>query len=92
MFGLSLLQELLIVWAVVTGVTIALLFYRSTLNARQEDQLCLSRSASSLEERNREAIRKERRLVPYLYVFVTISVVLLLSVVGTWLWQGLLST
>ena len=89
---ISLLEGLLIVWAVVTGITVVLAIYRSTLGAHEEDQLFLTNADSMLEREQEEVLKKERKLAPYLYVLGTVSVVLLLSVVGVWLYQGLLMT
>jgi hypothetical protein len=90
--GISLLKALLIAWAAVTSIMVVLLIYRSTLGAHEEEQLFLGEKGNLLEREQQEVIKKERRLTPFLYALGTASVVLLLSVVGVWLWRGLLMT
>lgn len=92
MFDISLLEGLLIIWAVVTGIVVVLLIYRSTLGSQGEDQLYLSAAEDALESEHQATLKKEKKLAPFLYVLGTISVVLLLSITGIWLWQGLLMT
>jgi len=92
MFGITLLEELLIIWAVVTGTMVLLMIYRSTLGTQGEDQLYLSEAEDVLEREHQEVLKKEKKLAPFLYVLETVSVILLLSIVSVWLWQGLLMT
>ena len=92
MFGISLLKGLLIIWGFVMSVTVALLIYRSTLGAHEEGQLFLSQADSMLEREQEEVLKKERKVAPFLYALGTLSAVLLLSIVGLWLYRGLLMT
>ena len=92
MFDVSLLKGMLIIWAIVTGVMTVLLIYRSTLGAHEQDQLYLTKGEAMIEEEQKNILKKERKLAPFLYVLGTVSVVLLLSIVGVWLYQGLLMT
>ena len=92
MIHMGLLRELLIVWAIVTSCMIVLLIYRSTLGAHEDNQLYLGQAESMLRHEQEEIIKKEKKLAPFLYVFGTVSGVLLLSIVAVWIWQGLLMT
>jgi len=90
MLGISLLQGLLLIWVGVMIIALALIFYRSILGGREADQICLSQGDSMQEREQEEVLKKAKRIAPFLYVSVTASVVLLLSVVGVWLYQRLL--
>ena len=92
MLGVTLLKGLLIVWAVVTSIMVALLIYRSTLGAHEDNQLYLGQADAMLQREQEEVIKKEKKLAPFLYVLGTLSVILLLSIVSVWLWRGLLMT
>lgn len=92
MFGVSLLAGLLIIWAVVTGAVVVLAIYRSTLSSPGEERLFLGGEGDVIEREHQNTLRKEKRLAPFLYVLGTLSVILLLSIAGLWLWQGLLMT
>lgn len=89
MFGVSLIKGLLIIWAIVTSLWVALLIYRSTLGSHEDNQLFLGRPDNLLEHDQQEVVKRERNLAPFLYVLGTASAALLLSVVGVWLWRGL---
>jgi len=91
-FGISLLKGLLIVWAVVTSFMMVLLIYRARLGAHEEDQLYLSQADNMLEREQKEVLKKLKKLAPFLYALMTVSVVLLLSIASIWLWRGLLMT
>ena len=92
MSGISLLEGLLIIWAVVTGVMVVLVIYRSTLGSHEEDRIYLSPADNMLEREQQEVLKKERKLAPYLYALGTVSGALLLSIVCLWLWKGLMMT
>jgi hypothetical protein len=91
-FDISLLEGLLIIWAVVTGIAMVLVIYRSTLGSQGEDQLYLSEAEVVLEREHQKTLKREKKLAPFLYVLGTLSGVLLLSIVSIWLYQGLLMT
>ena len=92
MFDISLLEGLLIIWAVVTGIFVVLLIYRSTVGSQGEDQLYLSEAEDVMEREHQETLKKEKKLAPFLYVLGTVSGALLLSIATIWLWEGLLMT
>ncbi|MBZ5515289.1 MAG: hypothetical protein LAN62_10725 [Acidobacteriia bacterium] len=87
--AVGLLHDLLVAWAISTGVVIVLLFYRSMLGGRDKEQLFLNQPEQLIAREHQEVVRKEKRVGSILYALATVSVVLLLSIVGVWLWQGL---
>jgi hypothetical protein len=81
------------VWAVVTIVYIALVMYRSHLIRQESDWIPLTE-----DDREDRAIRsqtviemKTQKLSIPIKAFGTLSVVLLLVVVGYWLYQGIVT-
>ena len=92
MFHAHLLRSLLIIWAIVTGRTLVLGIYRSTLGGRVEDQLYLSEAENRQQQEHEEVVKRVKRLAPFLYVLGSASGVLLLSIIGVWLYRGLLMT
>lgn len=78
-------------WGLVTIALIALLVYRSRLEKQETDWIPLTD-----DEREDQAIRaqtmiemKTRRLTIPIRALGTLSVVLLLAIVGFWLYQGI---
>jgi len=80
---------MLIVWAVLTGVWIFLLIYRSVRMSDESEQLFLGQGEESLAQEQQEAIHKEERVGAFLYTFCVASIVLLASTLGVWIWRGL---
>jgi hypothetical protein len=52
------MEWLLIAWGIVTGIFLLLLFYRSMLTRREDDQLFIDESASSMATEQRELLAK----------------------------------
>jgi hypothetical protein len=92
MLAVGLMGGMFIVWAVLTGMVIVLSFYRSMLGGRDKEQLFLSQPDELMAREHEEVVSKEKKVGPILYTLATVSAVLLLSIVGLWLWRGLLRT
>ncbi len=83
------LFELLIVWGVLTAVLIALLIYRGTLTMHEDDQLFLGESESHMAREQMEVMAKVNKLGPFVKVLGTASAVLILTIAGIAIYQGL---
>jgi hypothetical protein len=83
------LFELLIAWGVLTAALIALLIYRGTLTMQEDDQLFLDESESHMAQEQLEIMAKVNRLGPFLKVLGTASAVLILTIAGIAIYQGL---
>jgi len=89
MHRVGLLGIMLIVWAVLTGVWILLLIYRSVRVSEESEQLFLSQGKESLAKQQEETIHKEERVGAFLYAFGIASIGMLVSTLGVWIWRGL---
>lgn len=83
------LIKLFIVWIVVTVLWIALLFYRAGLSRKEDDQLFLGRGEDALQHEQQAIVRKQKRISPYLTATGILSLILLLVVIGMWIYVGL---
>jgi hypothetical protein len=92
MLAVGLMRGMFIVWVILTGVVIVLSFYRSMLGGKDKEQLFLSQPGQLLEREHEEVVSKENKVGSILYALATVSAVLLLSIVGIWVWRGLLRT
>ncbi len=92
MLAIGLMRGMFIVWVILTGVVIVLSFYRSMLGGKDKEQLFLSQPGQLIEREHEEVVRKEKKVGSILYALATVSAVLLLSIVGIWVWRGLLRT
>ena len=83
------MEWLLIVWGIVTGVFLILLFYRSTLTRQEDDQLFIDESASSMATEQRELIAKVNKINPLVKTVGATSGVMLLVIAGWAVYIGL---
>jgi hypothetical protein len=89
---MSVMTVLLTIWGVLTGILVLLLIYRSTLAMHEDDQLFLNDAESHLQVEQTELQRRMTRLQPILRVLGVGSGVLMLVMVGMWLWQGFMQS
>lgn len=83
------LFELMIAWGVLTAALIALLIYRGTLTMHEDDQLFLDESESHMAREQQEIMQKVNRLGPFVKVLGTVSAVMILGIVGAYVYQAL---
>lgn len=86
---MSPLVGLLIVWGVLTALLVILLIYRSTLTMREDDQLYLSDSGSSMQQEQTEILTKVNKLTPMVRILGAASGVLILVIAGMALYTQL---
>jgi hypothetical protein len=86
---MSTLFELLIAWGVLTAALIALLIYRGTLTMHEDDQLFLGESESHMAREQMEIMAKVNKLGPFVKVLGTASALLILTIAGIAIYQGL---
>jgi Tfp pilus assembly protein PilN len=86
---MSPMMWLLAVWGVLTAVLVILLIYRSTLTMHEDDQLFLDESESHMEREQAELMLKVAKLNPLVTWLGAASGVLILTIAGVWLYQGL---
>jgi hypothetical protein len=86
---MSTLFELVVAWGVLTVALIILLIYRGTLTMHEDDQLFLGESESHMAQEQMEIVQKLNRLGPFVKVLGTASAVLMLTIAGLAIYQGL---
>jgi hypothetical protein len=83
------MEWLLIVWGVVTGVFLMLLFYRSTLTRQEDDQLFIDESSSSRATEQRQLIAKVNKINPLVKMVGATSGLMILAIAGWAVYLGL---
>jgi hypothetical protein len=82
------LLSVLVLWGAVTAVLIGLLAYRGTLEIREDDQIFLDRAGDSMANEQRELVARIDKLSKPIKLFMILSVVLLLTALGVFLYEG----
>jgi hypothetical protein len=82
------MSMLMSVWAVLTAVLAILLIYRSALSMHEDDQLFLNSSESQLEQDQKQVMARMNRVRPLVNVLGASSGLLVLMMVGLWVWRG----
>jgi hypothetical protein len=79
----------LIMWGVVTGILLILLFYRSTLTRQEDDQLFIDESSSSRATEQSQLIAKVNKLNPLVKIVGATSGLMILAIAGWAVYLGL---
>ncbi len=83
---------LFIAWGVVTAALIVVVIYRSTLSAKEDDQLFLDAAEAHMVQEQRLLVQKMDKLAKPIITLAIISGVLLLVSVGLWVYEGFKQT
>ena len=83
------LEWLLIVWGIVTGIFLILLFYRSTLTRQEDDQLFIDESSASRATEQQQLIAKVNKINPLVKMVGATSGVMILAIAGWAVYIGL---
>ena len=82
------IEVLLIAWGVVTAALICVMIYRSALQTHEEDQIFLDAAGESMAQEQRAIVSKIEKLGMPITGLAVLSGVILLAIVGMWLYQG----
>jgi hypothetical protein len=82
------LLGVLVLWGAVTAVLIGLLAYRGTLEIREDDQIFLGRAGDSMANEQREIVARIDKLSKPIKLLMILSIVLLLTALGVFLFEG----
>ena len=80
---------LLIAWGVVTAIFLLLIAWRSVLSSHEDDQIFIDSAQDHMAREQRELITKINKLSPPILTSGITSGVLLLLMVGIFVYQGL---
>ena len=83
------MEWLLIVWGIVTGIFLILLFYRSTLTRQEDDQLFIDEASSSRATEQSQLIAKVNKINPLVKLVGATSGLMILAIAGWAVYLGL---
>jgi hypothetical protein len=85
---MNALPVLIVVWAILTGVFLALLAYNGTITRYEENQLFLAGSNAHEEQRQSSIVRRVNRLVPYIRALGTLAAVMTVMIIAIYTWDA----
>ena len=83
------MEWMLIVWGIVTGIFLILLFYRSTLTRQEDDQLFIDESSASRATEQSQLIAKVNKINPLVKLVGATSGLMILAIAGWAVYLGL---
>jgi hypothetical protein len=83
------MELMLIVWGVVTGIFLVLLFYRSMLTRQEDDQLFIDESSASRATEQSQLIARVNKINPIVKLVGATSGLMILAIVGWAVYLGL---
>jgi len=86
---MNALPVLIVVWAVVTGLFLALLAYNATITRYEENQLFLDDASASVNEQQQQSsiVRKVQKTMPYVRVLGSLSAIFTVLIVAIYTWD-----
>lgn len=82
------LPVLIVIWAVVTGVFLALLAYNGTITRYEESQLFLADINANEQQRQTAIVRRVNRTMPYIRVLGTISALMTAVIIAIYTYDS----
>lgn len=84
---MSAIPVLIVVWAVVTGIFLALLAYNGTITRYEDNQLFLA-DTSGGEQRQSAIVQRVHRTQPFIRATGVLSALMTIAIVGIYTWDA----
>jgi len=82
------LPALIVIWAVLTGLFLALLAYNGTITRYEENQLFLDSSNANEMQLQAAVLRRVNKIIPYIRALGTLSAVMTVLIIGIYTWDA----
>ncbi|HEX3569244.1 MAG TPA: hypothetical protein VHU44_00310 [Acidobacteriaceae bacterium] len=82
------LPALIVIWAVMTGLFLALLAYNGTVTRYEENQLFLADINANEQQRQSAIVRRVNRIMPFVRGLGTLSALMTLLIIGMYTWDA----
>ncbi len=84
---MNALPDLIAVWAILTGLFLALLAYNATITRYEDNQIFLDDASAQEQQQQTAIVRKINRILPFIRVLGTLSGVLAIVVIVVYTWD-----
>lgn len=85
---MSALPVMIVTWAILTGLFLALLAYNATITRYEENQLFLADINANEQQQQTSIVRKVNRLMPYIRIVGSLSAVIAVAIVAIYTWDA----
>jgi hypothetical protein len=85
---MSVLPILIVIWAVLTGLFLALLAYNGTITRYEENQLFLADINANEQQQQTTIVRRINRTTPYLRALGGLSALTTVLIIGIYTWDA----
>jgi hypothetical protein len=85
---MNALPALIVVWAVLTGLFLALLAYNGTITRYEDNQLFLADINANEQQRQSTIVRRVNKTLPYVRILGTLSGVFTVLIIGIYTWDS----
>jgi hypothetical protein len=85
---MNALPVLIVVWAILTGLFLALLAYNGTITRYEDNQLFLADINANEQQRQTTIVRRVNKTLPFVRVFGTLSAILTVVIITIYTWDS----
>ena len=85
---MNALPVLIVVWAILTGLFLALLAYNGTITRYEDNQLFLADINANEQQRQTTIVRRVNKTLPFVRVLGALSAVLTVLIIGIYTWDS----
>ena len=85
---MNALPVLIVIWAVLTGMFLALLAYNGTITRYEDNQLFLADINANEQQRQSTIVRRVNKTLPYVRVLGTLSGIFTVLIIAIYTWDS----
>jgi len=85
---MSAMPVLIVIWAVLTGLFLALLAYNATITRYEENQLFLADINANEQQQQTAIVLRVNKTLPYIRIVGSLSALMTLVIIGLFTWDA----
>ena len=85
---ISALPVLIVIWAILTALFLALLAYNGTVTRYEENQLFLADINANEQQQQNLIVRKVNRTLPFIRALGSLSAVMTVAIIAIYTWDA----
>jgi hypothetical protein len=85
---ISALPVLIVIWAILTALFLALLAYNGTVTRYEENQLFLADINANEQQQQHTIVRKVNRTLPFIRALGSLSAIMTVAIIAIYTWDA----